>query len=705
MPAAKPNYNRQNRYQWKQSARGAEVGDIPPCKNPARREACRLDLFRFLTTYFPNSTGLKPFGADQLKMITRMQSVMLGGGRTINAIYRGSGKTTQAENTAIWGSFYGHRRFVPIIGATQDAADDNLESIKSEIAGNDLLFEDFPEICLPVRKLEGKPQRCRSQTYKGVLTHIEWSGDKIVLPKIPGSVASEAVISCHGITAAIRGLKHKRSDGRQQRPDMVILDDIQTDEGATSPTSVAKTINKIQRTILKLGGHQSRLAAVMNMTVIAPDDVADQFLNPKLHPEWQGERIKMVKRWADAHETLWQEYKRLRTTYELEHEDDQARAHREATEFYKRNRAEMDRGCIVSWEYCYTTENCNEADVEISAIQHAYNFLFDDGPEAFAAECQNDPLKPHADNNLLTAAEIAGKINGLPRGLVPKGAEYLTAFVDVQNELLYWMVVAWSQNFTGWVIDYGSFPEQVTNSYTLNSITKTLSKATGNITLQGRIAAGLEMLTNGGPDALMNKKYRREDGAEMPINLCMVDAGDETETVKAFCRRSPHVGRIMPSHGQALPANKKAFYQYEKREGDRLGAYWMIPKAKADGTRHVLIDTYHFKTFVHERVKVKLGDKGCLSLFGRRPPYLAGQEKPDHRMLADQWLAEYFVPTQGQGRNVNVWSIKPGNPDNHFFDTIVGCACGASILGCSLLDPLPQRKAPPKRRGATGVVL
>ncbi|MCH7721099.1 MAG: phage terminase large subunit family protein, partial [Planctomycetes bacterium] len=59
-----------------------------------------------------------------------------------------------------------------------------------------------------------------------------------------------------------------------------------------------------------------------------------------------------------------------------------------------------------------------------------------------------------------SADEIAAKLSGYPRRLVPSAATKLTGFIDVQKRLLYWIVVAWTDEFTGWIVDYGTFPDQ-----------------------------------------------------------------------------------------------------------------------------------------------------------------------------------------------------------------------------------------------------
>ena len=58
---------------------------------------------------------------------------------------RGSRKTTIAECACLWAILFGHREFVALIGASEVHAAEMLDSIKTELDGNELLLEDFPE--------------------------------------------------------------------------------------------------------------------------------------------------------------------------------------------------------------------------------------------------------------------------------------------------------------------------------------------------------------------------------------------------------------------------------------------------------------------------------------------------------------------------------------------------------------------------------
>ncbi len=105
-----------------------------------------------------------------------------------------------------------------LIGATESAALETLDCIKTELEVNERLAEDFPEVCYPVAQLEGIANRCAGQLYKGERTRITWTSNEIVLPTVEGSRASGIIVRVAGITGRIRGMKFKRSDGRNVRP-------------------------------------------------------------------------------------------------------------------------------------------------------------------------------------------------------------------------------------------------------------------------------------------------------------------------------------------------------------------------------------------------------------------------------------------------------------------------------------------------------
>lgn len=640
---------------------GRDIGELSEVANPTRKARAASDFRFFCDSYFPLTFHL-PWSPDHLKVIAKIEQAVLRGGLFAMAMPRGSGKTTICECACIWAVLYGHRDFVCLIGSDEGHAMDMLESIKMELDGNDLLLDDFPEVVYPIQALDGIANRCNGQLYKGERTHIGWTAREIVLPTMPDSVASGAIIKVAGITGRIRGMKYKRSDGHTVRPSLVVLDDPQTDESARSLSQCATREGILAGAILGLSGPGKKISGIMPCTVIRPGDMADNILSRDRHPEWNGERTKMVYAFP-ADEKKWQRYGELRA--------ESLRAHgdmRLATEFYAADREAMDAGAEIAWPERFNHD-------ELSAIQHAMNLKLQD-EAAFFAEYQNEPLPEEASEvDELSADQIAGKFNRMARRLVPIGCNHLTMFIDVQANLLFFVIAAWEDDFTGYVLDYGTFPDQQRPYFTLRDARLTLALATKASGLEGAIYAGLERVTT----EHLGREWRRDDGAMLRIERCLIDAnwGSSTDVVYQFCRQSAHAGIILPSHGRFVGASSQPFSEYKRRPGDRIGHNWRMPNvAGKRAVRHVVYDTNFWKTFIHARLAVPMGDRGCLSLYGDSAEL--------HRLIAEHLSAEYRVKTEGRGRTVDEWKQRPERGDNHWLDGVVGCAVAASIQGAVL---------------------
>ena len=654
--------------QAEQSLAGRDIGPLPEVVNPDRKAACERNFQLFCESYFPETYSLA-WSPDHLKVIEKIETAVLRGGLFALALPRGSGKTTITESAALWSMLYGHREFVVLIGATESAALELLDSLKTELEVNERLAEDFPEVCYPVAQLEGIANRCAGQLYKGERTRITWTSNEIVLPTIEGSKASGIIVRVAGITGRIRGMKFKRSDGRSVRPSLVIIDDPQTSESAGSLEQTRKRVRVLAGDILGLAGPGQKISGIMPCTIIRPGDMADIILNRNTHPDWNGEKTRMVYRFP-SNMKLWEEYAEIRAEA-LRTEGN----FQKATEFYLANREAMDAGAEVSWEARFNHD-------EVSALQHAMNLKFQD-EAAFQSEYQNDPLPDDtADDSLLSVDEICAKINGLARRRVPLKCDRLTMFVDVQKALLFYVVIAWAEDFTGAVIDYGSWPDQHRHEYSLADANPSIQTLFPKAGFEGALYAALSALT----DECLGREWEREDGAVLKIERALVDAnwGQSTDVVYQFCRQSSHAGVILPSHGRYVGASSKPMTEYRKQQGDRLGFNWMIPNvAGKRAIRHVIYDTNYWKSFIHARLAVPVGDKGSLTLYGRIPGA--------HQLFAEHLTAEYRVKTQGRGRTVDEWKLKPQSHDNHFLDCVAGCAVCGSMLGASLPETLPAK--------------
>lgn len=652
------------------SAAGRDIAPLPEVVNPERKKACERNFQLFCESYFPETYSLG-WSPDHIKAIEKIETAVLTGGLFALAMPRGSGKSTLAETAAIWSMLYGHREFVTLIGATESAALEMLDSIKTELEVNENLAADFPEVCYPIEQLDGIANRCAGQHCSGERTRITWTSNEIVLPTIKDSKASGIIVRVAGITGRVRGMKYKRSDGRSVRPTLVIIDDPQTSESAGSLEQTRKRVRVLAGDILGLAGPGQKISGIMPCTIIRPGDMADIILNRNTHPDWNGEKTKMLYEFP-KNMKLWDEYAEIRA--EALRTDGNFQA---ATDFYLAHREEMDEGAVVSWDARYNHD-------EVSALQHAMNLKLQD-EAAFQAEYQNDPLPEDlSDDTLLSVDEICGKVNGIARYRVPLACDRLTMFIDVQKALLFYTVVAWSEDFTGAVIDYGSWPDQHRRQFSLADANPTIQSTFPKAGFEGGLYAALTKLT----DDYLGREWEREDGAVLKIERALVDAnwGQSTDIVYQFCRQSTHAGIIMPSHGRYVGASSKPMTEYRKQPGDRLGFNWMVPNvAGKRAIRHVIYDTNFWKSFIHTRLAVELGDKGNLSLYGRIPGV--------HQLLAEHLTAEYKVKTQGRGRTVDEWKLKPDRTDNHWLDCIAGCAVCASMLGVALPETLPVKTA------------
>lgn len=662
--ARRGKYRREksNESSRRDSASIREIGELPAIADNRRRAKAIKSTKAFGETYFGERFTLK-FSKDHDKAFERCDSAIDDGELFSWAMPRGSGKTSIAEVAAIRAICSGKHPFIALIGADKESAVDMLDSIKIEFEINELLAADFPEICFPIAALDGINHRCAGQLYRGERTRIEWGAERIVLPTIEGSPAAGAVIRCYGITGRIRGAKFRRPNGETIRPTFVVADDVQTDESAWSPSQCAHRERILKGAVLGLAGPGKRIAGIIPCTVIRRDDVADRLLDRRLNPEFHGERFSLLYAMPTALD-LWERYNEHRIAG-LE----SGAGLDDATRFYVANRKQLDAGAKVAWP-----ERFDATAGELSALQHAMNLFFAD-PYSFACEYQNAPPKETGgDDVFLGAGAIACRINAFERRVVPNDATTITAFVDVQGSLLYYAVCAFAADFTGYVVDYGTWPEQSRQYFTLNNATRRFKDCVAATTVEGQIAAALRELIEGN---LAVRDWRRPDGVGLRLSCCLVDAqwGDSTDVVYSFIQQAAFPN-VWPSHGVFIGASGSPITDDRERKGQTIGHNWKIPADARKGVRRIVFDANYWKTFCHRRLATPVGDPGSVSLF-HAPPAA-------HRMFADHLVAETPIATSGRGRQVVEWRHRPNKPDNHFFDCLAGCCCGASVVGVRL---------------------
>ena len=659
-----------------------DIYPIPEVVNYRRRKAAGRSFGRFCETYFPR-VFWRPWSNDHLRVLTKIEKAVREDGLFAFAMPRGSGKTVLARCAALWAVLYGYRPFVCMIAGSQDNARELLRPVCMFILEEPLLLEDFPEAVYPLRCLENSSKRQLQQHIQGRLTHLHWGTDMIVFPSIEGEYLPKAlrdegvevspsggsIITTTSLDANLRGQQHTRPDRTIIRPSLVLLDDPQTRESARSVLMTKKRLELLNGDVMGMGGPGEMISSLITCTVMYEDDLADTLLDKEKSPEWDSERTRLVYAFP-SNEKLWQEYADIR----------HARGKTPATAFYRRHRAAMNKGAKVAWPARF-----DKKKGELSAIQHAMNLRLRMGPEAFSAECQNEPLQDQLHDDVLTPEQVCEKGSGRPRGELPLACTKVTMFIDVHDRLLYWCVSAWQEDFTGYIIDYGTFPEQRRPYFTMADAQRTLGRAFPGMGTDGAIQAGLERLVA----ESLAEDWKRTGGGLMKIDRLLVDAGYKPGLVAAV-KHKVGGAAMMLSKGVGIKAGRKPMSSYARRQGEVHGHFWMIPNvSKSSEFQHVQVDVNYWKTFVHAGLATAAGDRGAIMLFGKK--------SKDHELFAEHVAhAETWVETQGHGRVVHEWSQRPSRPDNHWFDCLVGCAPAASMCGVKVPGqeekPARQRK-------------
>jgi hypothetical protein len=660
----------------------ADIGELPKIRRKSLRESCKLDLHRFLTKCFPESTGLKPFSEDQVAAVKNLEEAILRGGRLAQALPRGFAKTAIAVRAAIWAVVYGHRSFVAVYCANATAAEKIVESMKQELENNPILFDLFPEVCHPIRSLGGKPQAVHSQTYLGELTKIKWKAAQVVMPTIPDSVCSGSVLEAKAVNAS-RGAQHTTATGKVLRPDFIILDDPQTDEDAENPQTVAKIVRKIKRSVLRGGGHSKSVAAVANVTVIEQDDVAENFLND---PAWMAVRFKMLKSMPTRLEDLWLgQYREIRHGFEKNNPESKRKALEESLRFYKKHRKEMDAGAEASWSWCYAWDDPSAC--EISAIQHAMNILIDDGPDVFFHECQNDTKEGQADTEKLGWRDIATRVRPYPRGVAPNDSVCITGQIDVHDDVLSWGLVAWTQRFGGQVIAYGTYPEQPRRHFLFRKVTKTMRDvAPKGSDLDGVIYHAISELVT----TIADGSWKTDDGSILRVAKILVDSGYKPKPVKRVCREHRYAPILVPAKGRGVRAKDRPISEWRTPPGGIKGEEWMYTRPDKGSLRLLTFDANYWKSFSYESIAMPIGNEHAVALYDAPLDH--------HKMIGEHWTSEYYKRVEYAGRKVDEWELPSSRPDNHLWDFLVGSAVGASMCGIKREAYQPPTSSRTKRR-------
>lgn len=258
----------------------------------------------------------------------------LPGTRSAVAAPRGHAKSTvMSLKNVLHAALYGYKKYILLVSDTEGQAAGFLDAVKNELETNEAILRDFGEQA-------GKTWKTNSAVLKnGCRIDAVGSGQKL------------------------RGRRHY-----QRRPDLILCDDIENDEGVRTAEQRQKTADWFWKAVCKSGDRCTDLLFIG--TILHHDSLLANLLE---NPGFQSRKYRAVL--SEPPSPLWEEWERLYTN--LADPDRERTAH---AFFYKRRR-EMSRGAEVLWP-----EKLSYYDLRVMRLT--------EGEASFNSEMQNQPIDP-----------------------------------------------------------------------------------------------------------------------------------------------------------------------------------------------------------------------------------------------------------------------------------------------------------------------
>jgi predicted phage terminase large subunit-like protein len=303
-----------------------------------RRQLSSLDLEFFVRFYLP-AHFTKPMAPLHQDLLEEVRSSIAVQGRTnsVVALPRGFGKTTIVTlGVPAWAVCNELRKYIIIVSDASEQSDAQLENLKKEFEENPRILEDFGEL-------------------KGEV----WAVGHII-------TTNGVTIESLGAGKKIRGRKF-----RQNRPDLIIFDDIENEEEAASPKQREARKRWYYGAAQRAGWEDTKTLTIGNL--LHSECLLAELLQ---NPMYRRRRHQAIPSWPTRMD-LWDQWERVLTDRTRETEA----ALDAAWEFYSAHRAEMDLNATSSWPEAFPF-------YELMRIRAA------DGHTTFAVEMQNDPADP-----------------------------------------------------------------------------------------------------------------------------------------------------------------------------------------------------------------------------------------------------------------------------------------------------------------------
>lgn len=636
---------------------------IRPVVDPDRRAACLADPLLFLKTYFPDVYP-NPWTECHRTMVATIVDGARFGLQKAVAAPRGDGKTKITEGLIVYATFAGLIRFSVIVAATAKLSSRILENLK-RLLTSPLLAEDFPEVCGPLIALGREAKKTTGQTANGGKpTLVNWTKEFLQLPTVDGSPCSGAILYPLSIDGAIRGLAVGA-----MRPDFVLIDDPETHESAAHEYQVEVRSTILRQDVAGLRGQSGRMGMIALVTIQNEISLAAKLTDRTINPAWGGLRFRALEAWPNRAD-LWDEYTHRRRAAQ-EAGDPFAR---DAHAFYVANRAAMDEGAILNNPHRFDDMPTPDGTPkQVSAIQACFDFIADNGIDAFRSEYQNDPrTKLEADGDTLNARTVESRIApSLMRGELPEDSLGVVLAIDVGKYACHWAALSIGEEARCHVVEYGV------------AEVRGMSSAASGAAVERAVVATLDEWR----ESLALKTWRSPSGAvERRATFALVDSGDGnlTDAIYAWVRSIPQDALpIGAAKGYGQGQRKLAKTSDVRRDWHHLHAV-LIRDA---GIYLYEVDSDYWKRWVHQRWSTPCWPPESI----RQTPFSLALHAPDKlrqhqafsaHQVAEEWR-DTFVPGRGMVRG---WATI--SPNNHWLDAVAYACAAAMAAGLIPIDPL-----------------
>lgn len=302
------------------------------------KEECRYDFEKFCRTFLPDQFS-STWSSFHYDLVKALEDIIFNHKneetKNVRAAPRGHAKSTFVSFAfPLWCICYGYKQTIIVISCSADMARLFLTRIREELEFNELIKNVFG-------KLQGTSK---------------WNNSEIL---------TSTGVYCVGKGAGqqMRGLNFK------SRPDLVIIDDLESEESVATETQRATLDKWFSSAVMKMGAPNCDFFFIG--TVLSYDSLLYKLLTLPTYSMWQRKIYRAVIKFSDS--TLWLEWEEKMT--DLSDPD----PYNTAKNFYLEHKEEMLKGTEVLWE----------AQRENMYLHLMETRLQDE--EAFNSEFQNDP--------------------------------------------------------------------------------------------------------------------------------------------------------------------------------------------------------------------------------------------------------------------------------------------------------------------------